>query len=99
MKYDLMKNKLRLHPFLIFIFIAIVLTSCAPGSEKFSESAAGFWMGMWHGFISFFTFLIGLFSDTVSIYENNNNGNWYDFGFILGITFFYGGGSKSSCKW
>ena len=93
-----MKKKLRLLPFLGFIALAIILTSCAPGSEKFSEDAAGFWMGIWHGFISFFTFIIGLFSDSVHIYESNNNGSWYDFGFILGISIFYGGGSKSSCR-
>ena len=31
------------------------------------------------------TFVISLFNDNVSIYEVDNNGNWYDFGFMLGI--------------
>ena len=26
-----------------------------------------------------------LFADGVRIYETNNNGRWYDFGFMLGI--------------
>ena len=30
------------------------------------------------------TFVISLFNDNVSIYEVDNNGNWYD-GFMLGI--------------
>ena len=39
----------------------------------------------WHGIIIPVTFVISLFNDNVSIYEVDNNGNWYDFGFMLGI--------------
>ena len=31
------------------------------------------------------TFIVSLFADGVRIYETNNNGRWYDFGFMLGI--------------
>lgn len=34
-----------------------------------------------------------MFTDTVRFYEVNNNGGWYDFGFLLGIRVFLGGGS------
>ena len=95
-----MRKRFRFYPFIIFISIAILLSSCAPGNEHFIETTAGFWMGLWHGFIAFFTFIISLFTDSVTIYEINNNGNWYNFGFILGVATFFGGGSKSSCrKW
>lgn len=77
--------------------IVVIVTSCAPGSENFSVEPAGFFMGLWHGFISLFTFIISLFSDGVQIYEANNNGGWYNFGFILGISIFYGGSSKGTC--
>jgi len=78
----------------------LILASCAPGNEKFTTEVAGFWMGLWHGFISLFTFVISLFNDNVTIYELNNTGKLYNLGFILGIAIFYGGGSKSSCrKW
>lgn len=93
-----MKKNLRFLPVFLLVLIALVLTSCAPGNEKFDLAPAGFWMGLWHGFISFFTFIISLFSDSVDVYEVNNNGNWYNFGFILGISMFYGGGSKSCCR-
>ncbi len=36
------------------------------------------------------TFIVSLFTDTVSIYEVDNNGNWYDVGFVLGIALFSG---------
>ena len=93
-----MKKNLRFLPVFLLVLIALVLTSCAPGNEKFDLAPAGFWMGLWHGFITFFTFIIRLFSDSVDVYEVNNNGNWYNFGFILGISMFYGGGSKSCCR-
>ncbi len=84
----------------VVLLLAIVLlfASCAPGCEKYVDQQAGFWSGLWHGFISFFTFIISLFSDNVNVYEVNNNGGWYNFGFILGISIFYGGSSKGSCK-
>jgi len=80
---------------LIFAISLLIVSGCAPGNVRFDENTAGFWAGLWHGLISFFTFIIGLFSDTVRIYETNNSGGWYDFGFILGIAIFWGGGCKS----
>ncbi len=84
--------------FLLLILVLLIFNSCAPGNEEFVQAPAGFWMGLWHGFISLFTFVISLFSDTVEIYESNNNGGWYNFGFIIGISIFYGGSSKGTCR-
>ncbi len=33
-----------------------------------------------------------LFNEHVSIYEVHNDGNWYDFGFVLGAGILFGGG-------
>ncbi|MCP4909164.1 MAG: hypothetical protein GY907_00540 [Bacteroidetes bacterium] len=83
----------------ILISVIIVsLFSCAPGDVRYETTQAGFWMGLWHGVISLFTFIISLFNENVAIYEVNNNGNWYNFGFILGISIFFGGGSKGTCR-
>jgi len=74
--------------FVLFILILISLlfvVGCAPGNERFTENAAGFWAGLWHGMICIITFIISLFSDKVRVYELNNAGHLYDFGFILGI--------------
>lgn len=32
------------------------------------------------------------------VYETNNTGGWYDFGFLLGVSCIWGGGSHVSCK-
>jgi len=84
------------------LLAALLLTSCAAGPNTMVNQAdpegevAGFWVGLWHGFISFFTFIISLFNSDVSVYEVHNNGGWYNFGFILGIMMFYGGGGSGS---
>ncbi|NOY50111.1 MAG: hypothetical protein GXO88_06080 [Chlorobi bacterium] len=88
------KHIYRIPGFLMFLFL---ITSCAAGSEKFTEETAGFLMGAWHGFISLFSFVASLFVDGIEVYEKNNNGNWYNFGFIIGIMIFYGGGGKGAC--
>jgi len=87
----------KLNLWIMLAISVLLVTSCTPGSEEFVEQSAGFFMGLWHGFISFFTFIISLFSDQVGIYETNNNGALYNLGFILGISIFYGGGTKGTC--
>lgn len=37
-------------------------------------------------------------SDTVHVYETHNNGNWYVFGFLLGLTAVWGGGGRASSR-
>ncbi len=52
--------------------------------------------GLWHGFICPASFFISLILDDVSIYAVNNNGGWYDFGFVLGSGILFGGGSRAA---
>ncbi len=88
---------------LFFVFIAILamllLAGCAAGTNPTVDvldaggKSAGFWSGLWHGLISCVTFIISLFSDNVNVYEVHNSGNWYDFGFMLGVSIIFGGGT------
>ena len=71
--------------------LILVVTSCAPGNNKFDAKPAGFWSGLWHGFICVITFIISLFTDKVEMYEINNTGGWYNFGFLLGAAIALGG--------
>jgi len=67
------------------VVLAVIAAGCAAGDPRFTEAEpAGFLHGFWHGLIMVITFLISLFSDTTVIYEVNNSGGWYDFGFVLG---------------
>ncbi len=74
--------------------LAVASVSCAAGDPRFTGDApAGFWMGLWHGAISLVTLVIGIFDDSVRMYELHNTGGWYDFGFFLGATSIWGAGS------
>ena len=80
---------------IIFLLVSI---SCAPGNTRFEEKPSGFWAGLWHGVIVVVTFIISLFTDSVHMYEVNNSGNWYNFGFLIGVAIILGGGCGSRKK-
>jgi hypothetical protein len=76
----------------------LLLAGCAAGANPAvgmpvpgSADPAGFWLGLWHGMILPITWIVSLFTDTVTPYEVFNNGNWYDVGFVLGISIVFGG--------
>ncbi len=87
---------------LAILLVIGVLTGCAPGPNALAGSAgsggvvAGFWRGLWNGIISPITFIISLFNSQVQIYEVHNNGGWYNFGFLLGVSIIFGGGGAST---
>lgn len=94
---------MQLHNFpiklLIFIPLLLILTSCTAGDAKFTQDVpAGFWYGLWHGVISFISLIIHIFNENVTVYEINNTGGWYDFGFLIGIITIWGGSSHVSCR-
>jgi hypothetical protein len=81
-----------------------LLSACAPGPNQLRNSAdeegdvAGFWLGLWQGFIAPFTFIISLFTDKVHMYEVHNNGGWYNFGFLLGMSIICGGSGGGAAR-
>lgn len=77
--------------FLVFSFI-LFLTSCTAGGAQFTEqSPADFLYGVWHGIISVISLIIHIFNDSVLVYEVNNSGGWYDFGFLMGVIMVWSG--------
>ncbi len=77
----------------------LVLSSCAAGPNPevgTSQDPPGFWLGLWHGIILPVTFVISLFTDGVTVYEVANDGNWYDFGFFLGVMIALGGAGSQA---
>ena len=81
--------------------LALALGGCAAGANPALDTGpdpAGFWLGLWHGFILPVTFIVSLFTDDVSIYEVQNSGNWYDFGYVLGLSMVLGGGGGGSAR-
>jgi hypothetical protein len=83
----------------IVVTAVFVLAGCAAGPNEAAGAGdgdlAGFWLGLWHGLISPVTFVVSLFNHDVNIYEVRNDGNWYNFGFILGVALVFSGGARS----
>lgn len=74
---------------LVAAVVLPVLAACAAsGNPAADPGGQGFWWGLWHGAILPVTFIVSLFNDGVGIYEVDNNGGWYDFGFLLGLALF-----------
>ena len=88
---------------LVLMFLNI-LAGCAPGPDQFKGTAgergviAGFWLGLWQGFIAPFVFVASLFTSHLNIYEVHNNGAWYNFGFLFGLACFFGGGGNRAAR-
>jgi hypothetical protein len=86
------------------LLLGLLLSACTAGPNELTGTpneegeVAGFWLGLWHGFISPFTFIISLFSDTVHVFEVHNNGGWYIFGFLFGTSIIFGGGGGGAAS-
>lgn len=84
----------------IVLLLLSVLAGCAPGLNQSKGTAsernvvAGFWLGVWHGFIAPFVFVASLFTSKLNIYEVHNNGAWYNFGYLFGLACIFGGGRR-----
>ncbi len=85
--------------FAAVFFLTILITSCMPGSgHSSSENPAGFFMGIWHGWIAPISLILGLFNPDIRVYETYNTGWWYDFGFYIAVISGFGGVAFSRKK-
>ncbi len=82
----------------LIVCLVVLVAACSAGANPevgsipaVADHPAGFWLGLWHGLIAPVTFLISLFRDSVNVYEVHNSGNWYDAGFVLGLSTIFGG--------
>jgi hypothetical protein len=83
----------------VAVLVVILLGSCAAGDARFTQAnPAGFWYGLWHGAIAVIALIVHIFNNNVAVYEVNNTGGWYDFGFLCGVILVWGGGSHASRK-
>ena len=69
-----------------------MLSACMPNpTESQAAHPAGFFKGVWHGWIAPISLIVGFFNDTTRVYDPNNTGWWYDFGFYMAIISGFGG--------
>jgi hypothetical protein len=87
----------------VVLLLLSILAGCAPGPNQSKGTAtehgvAGFWLGLWQGFIAPLVFLVSLFKTNFNIYEVHNNGGWYNFGYMFGVACFFGGGGNRASR-
>jgi hypothetical protein len=88
--------------FVLVLLLMAILAGCAAGPNQFRGTAtehnvvAGFWLGLWQGFIAPFVFVVSLFKGNLNIYELHNNGAWYNLGYLFGLACFFRGSRGSS---
>ena len=78
---------------LIGVLVGLLLISgCVPGDgSSTSADPAGFFSGIWHGWIAPISLIWGFFNPSIRVYETVNSGWWYDLGFYVAIIGGFGG--------
>ncbi len=83
----------------LLLALTLLLTACLPGIRiTTDDKPAGFFLGIWHGWIAPISLIVGIFDPAVRIYEVFNTGWLYDFGFYIAIISGFGGLSLARRK-
>lgn len=88
----MMKRNKQLFLVLLMTGFSLILVGCMPGDGRAHiNNPAGFFWGIWHGWIAPISLLVSIFNRNIRIYETFNSGFWYDFGFYMAIISGFGG--------
>jgi len=80
----------------VILLLCLSLSGCMPGDGKNSaEKPAGFFWGVWHGWIAPISLIGSIFNRSLSIYETHNSGFWYNLGYYMAVISGFGALSLS----
>ncbi len=94
----------------LFIIVVAVLVAAAiyiivfhvgMPTQDLSGAPANGWLGIWQGLIIYLSFIASWFDNNVVLYQGNNTGFWYNFGYLIGLWIAIGafaGGSRARGK-
>lgn len=72
--------------------ISLLFTGCIPGDGTYTAAKpAGFFWGIWHGWIAPISLILEFFDRKIRIFETFNTGLGYDFGFYIAVISGFGG--------
>jgi hypothetical protein len=78
--------------FVLLVLVMLLVSGCVPGDGKANpENKAGFFWGIWHGWVAPVSLIISLFNRAIRIYEVHNSGWWYDLGYYMAVISGFGG--------
>ncbi len=83
----------RLLPLVAAGILLMMLSGCLPGNARYGAmgTPAGFFSGIWHGWLAPLSLILGFFNDNIHIYESHNTGWWYDLGYYMAVISGFGG--------
>jgi hypothetical protein len=96
------KNQKMFMLIIIIVLISVLLSACGKANpmedvpREETGKVRGFWGGLWDGMTAGFTLIGNIFGGNWGVYEVHNNGNWYNFGFLLGSGALASSGSSAS---
>lgn len=77
---------------ILVVLLVSGLTGCVPGNTQYTpETPAGFFWGIWHGWIAPVSLVLGFLNGISRVYEVHNTGWFYDLGFYMAIISGFGG--------
>jgi Phr family secreted Rap phosphatase inhibitor len=89
----------KINKILLGLAVLLLLSSCAHSTnveDCIGNDTSGFWSGLWHGIIAPISFFGSLVFNDIAVFAVDNNGGWYNFGFLLGVGGLFGGAGRNS---
>ncbi|QNO14556.1 hypothetical protein HYG86_07060 [Alkalicella caledoniensis] len=84
---------------MLSFMLILILSGCIPGDGSYTQQQpAGFFWGIWHGWLAPISVVIGFFNRDIRVYEVYNTGWPYDIGFYMAVISGFGGISLSRNK-
>ena len=94
-----LKHRKRLALLGLVVLLAVLAAGCVPGDGTSAQDRpAGFFWGVWHGWIAPVSLIISIFKPDAGINEVYNTGFGYDLGFYMAIISGFGGLALSRRK-
>jgi hypothetical protein len=81
---------------IVAVAIYVIVYHVGMPTRDLSGAPANFWLGLWQGLIVFLSFIASWFDNNIVLYQVNNNGFWYNLGYVIGLIVLGAGGGGSA---